>query len=111
VISLKPRLDFTAATASARVLKEEQPFCCIRCGKPFGVKSTIERVTAKLQDKHWMFVGASKRLDLIKMCDDCRVVVVSEQDFDPYATPRPHMRTSEDYLREREARKLTEDET
>jgi ferredoxin len=111
VISLKPRLDFTAATASARVLKEEQPFCCIRCGKPFGVKSTIERVTAKLEDKHWMFAGASKRLDLIKMCDDCRVVVVSEQDFDPYATPRPRMRTSEDYLREREARKLTEDET
>ncbi|HJZ42218.1 MAG TPA: 4Fe-4S dicluster domain-containing protein [Hyphomicrobiaceae bacterium] len=111
VITLEPRLDFTAATASARVLKEEQPFCCIRCGKPFGVKSTIERVTAKLQDKHWMFSGASKRLDLIKMCDDCRVVVVSEQDFDPYGTPRPLVRTSEDYLREREQRKLTEDET
>jgi hypothetical protein len=75
------------------------------------VKSTIERVTAKLQDKHWMFSAASKRLDLIKMCDDCRVVVVSEQDFDPYGTPRPLVRTSEDYLREREQRKLTEDET
>jgi ferredoxin len=110
VIDLKPRLDFTAATASARVLKEEEPFACIRCGKPFGVKSTVERVTAKLRDKHWMYGGSSKRLDLIKMCDDCRVVVVSEQDFDPYATPRPLPRTTEDYLREREARKTTEEE-
>ena len=44
VITLKPQLDFRAATASRRVLKEEEPFHCIRCGKPFGVKSTIERV-------------------------------------------------------------------
>ena len=37
------------------------------------------------------------------MCDDCRVAVVSEQDFDPYgAPPRAHPRTTEDYLRERE---------
>jgi ferredoxin len=111
VISLKPQLDFTAATASARVLKEEEPFACIRCGKPFGVRSTVERVTAKLRDKHWMYGGGSKRLDLIKMCDDCRVVVVSEQDFDPYATPRPLPRTTEDYLREREQRKTRKDET
>src|SRR5262249_20364353 len=44
VITLKPQLDFRAATATARVLKEEEPFRCIRCDKPFGVKSTIERV-------------------------------------------------------------------
>ena len=87
VITLKPQLDFRAATASARVLKEEQPFCCIRCGKPFGVKSTIERVAAKLEGKHWMYKDAPRRLDVIKMCDDCRVAVVSEQDFDPYGSP------------------------
>src|SRR5262249_9979102 len=39
VITLKPQIDFRAATATARVLKEEEPFHCIRCGKPFGVKS------------------------------------------------------------------------
>ncbi|MEA2984568.1 MAG: hypothetical protein QOD94_822, partial [Alphaproteobacteria bacterium] len=44
VITLTPQIDFRAATASARVLKEEEPFHCIRCDKPFGVKSTIERV-------------------------------------------------------------------
>src|SRR5262249_54706321 len=35
VITLRPQLDFRAATASARVLKEEEPFHCIRCNKPF----------------------------------------------------------------------------
>ena len=73
VITLKPQLDFRAATARARVLKEEEPFCCIRCGKPFGVKSAIERVAAKLEGKHWMFQNSAKRLDVIKMCADCRV--------------------------------------
>ncbi len=104
VITLRPQLDFRAATATARVLKEEEPFLCISCGKPFGVKSTIDRVTAKLEAKqHWMFKGSStKRLDIIKMCEDCRVSVVMQEDFDPYGAPRPAPRTSEDYFRERE---------
>jgi len=102
VITLKPQIDFRAATAASRILKEEEPFHCIRCGKPFGVKSTIERVTAKLEGRHWMFKGSADRLAVLKMCDDCRVAAVTEQDFDPYAPPRPKVRTTEDYLRERE---------
>jgi len=103
VITLTPQLDFRAATATARVLKQEEPFHCIRCGKPFGVKSTIERVTAKLEGKHWMFQNSAQRLDVIKMCEDCRVIAITEQEFDPYgAPPRPKTRTTEDYLRERE---------
>jgi ferredoxin len=105
VITLKPQLDFGAARAPARVLKEEEPFCCIRCSKPFGVKSTIERVVAKLEGKHWMYTGSSRRLDVIKMCDDCRVAVAAEEGFDPYATQRQPVRTTDDYLREREAQK------
>jgi len=35
------------------------------------------------------------------MCDECRVVAVTEADFDPHAGPRPRLRTTEDYLRER----------
>ncbi|HZV21384.1 MAG TPA: 4Fe-4S binding protein, partial [Hyphomicrobiales bacterium] len=102
VISLTPQLDFRAATAAVRVLKEEEPFHCIRCGKPFGVKSMIERVTAKLEGKHWMFQNSAKRLDMIKMCEDCRVAAITEEDFDPSnAPPRPKPRTTEDYLRER----------
>ena len=103
VISLRPQLDFRASTAPARVLKEEEPFCCIRCSKPFGVKSSVERVAAKLEGKHWMFQNSAKRLDVIKMCADCRVIVMTEENFDPFGAPaRPKPRTTEDYLRERE---------
>jgi len=105
VITLTPQLDFRAATADARVLKQEEPFLCIRCGKPFGVKSTIERVTAKLEGKHWMFQNAAQRLDVIRMCEDCRVIAITEQELNPYAgPPRPKPRTTEDYLRERAER-------
>jgi ferredoxin len=103
VITLTPQLDFRAAMAPARILKEEEPYCCIRCGKPFGVKSSVERVAAKLEGKHWMFQNSAKRLDVIKMCADCRVIAMTEENFDPFgAPPRPAPRTTEDYLRERE---------
>jgi ferredoxin len=105
VITLKPRIDFDAARAPARVLKEEEPFCCIRCSKPFGVKSTIERVVAKLEGKHWMYSGSFRRLDIIKMCDDCRVAVAAEEGFDPYGPQKQPIRTTDDYLSEREAQK------
>jgi ferredoxin len=102
VITLKPQIDFRAATAPTRVLKEEEPFCCIQCNKPFGVKSTIDRVVAKLEGRHWMYTASSRRVDLIKMCEDCRVAVVSEAHFDPYGAPDRSLRTTDDYLRERD---------
>ncbi len=106
VISLVPQLDFRAATAPARILKEEEPFHCINCGKVFGTKSTIERITAQLAGKHWMFANAPGRIEMLKMCDDCRVIAVTKASFDPYGLPeRPKLRTSEDYLRERERQK------
>jgi len=105
VISLIPRLAFGDAAIAARVLKQEEPFPCIRCGKPFGVKSTIERVAAAFEDKHWMYQNSPSRLEIIKMCEDCRVAVVTEEAFDPYAAPtRPKLRTTDDYLREREGK-------
>jgi ferredoxin len=105
VITLTPQLDFRAAIAPARILKEEEPFCCIRCAKPFGVKSSVERVAAKLEGKHWMFQNSARRLDVIKMCADCRVIAMTEENFDPFgAPPRPAPRTTEDYLRERDAK-------
>lgn len=101
VITLVPQLDFRPTAAAARVLKEEEPFHCIRCGKPFGVRSTIERVTARLAGKHWMFAENAQRLDVIRMCEDCRVIAVTAESFDPYGgPPRPKPRTAEDYLRE-----------
>lgn len=103
VIALKPQIDFRAATALSRIVKQEEPAECIRCGKPFGVKSTVERVIAKLEGKHWMFKDSKKRLDVIRMCEDCRVQAMAEENFDPFAAPgRPNVRTTDDYLRERE---------
>ncbi len=110
VITLVPRLDFTAVIAPPRVLKEEEPFFCISCGKPFGVKSTIEQIGKKLEGRHWMYASGSKRLELIKMCDDCRVAAVSQDEFDPHGAPqRPVLRTSDDYFRERENTKRLDD--
>jgi hypothetical protein len=102
VISLEPRINFEAWSKPPRILKEEEPFHCIVCGEPFGVKSTIERITAKLQDRHWMFSGENaKRLAVLKMCDDCRVSAVVAESFDPHSLlERPAPRTTEDYLRE-----------
>jgi hypothetical protein len=70
------------------------------------VKSTIDRVVAKLEGKHWMYTG-SRRIDVIKMCDDCRVAAAGEESFDPYGAQGPTIRTTDDYLREREAQRLT----
>ncbi len=103
VITLDPRLNFEAWTAAPIILKEEEPYPCIACGKPFGVKSAIERITAKLEGRHWMFSGENAgRLAVLKMCDTCRVEVAVNEGFDPKAAPpRPAPRTSDDYLRER----------
>ena len=49
-----------------------------------------------------MYRESPGRLDLIKMCDDCRVAVVSEEGFDPYGAPGRSVRTTDDYLRERD---------
>lgn len=101
VISLVPRLDFTEAARGPVVLKEEEPFHCVRCGKPFGARSTVERMVTKLAG-HAMFQGAA--LDRIRMCEDCRVIHQFETGNDPFAVrPRPAPRTTDDYLREREA--------
>lgn len=101
VISLVPRLDFDAWRAPAATLKEEEPYHCIACQKPFGTKSTIERIVAKLQEKHWMFSGANaKRIDVVRMCDTCRTTVAVNESFDPHqANPRPPVMTTDDYLR------------
>jgi len=105
VISLVPRLNFAARAVGALVLKEELPFNCVNCGKPFGTKGSIERVLTQLAGKHSMFLDP-ERVRLIQMCEDCRVIVqIKERSDDPFAgRPRPKLRSTEDYLREREER-------
>jgi ferredoxin len=104
VITLKPQIDFRASRAPPLMIKQEEPALCIRCNKPFGVKSTIEKIAAKLEGRHWMYPAGDKRLDVVRMCADCRVIAMSEQQFDPFKdiSPRAPPRTTDDYLRERE---------
>jgi ferredoxin len=104
VIRLEPRLDFTPAARRPRTIKEEEPALCVRCGKPFGTRSSIERIVAKLAGRSWMF-QTPEQIARIRMCDDCRVISHFEAGENPLAAgARRPPRTSEDYLREREAR-------
>ncbi|MBK0397647.1 4Fe-4S binding protein [Limibaculum sp. M0105] len=104
-IRLEPRLDLSDAVLAPRVLKEEEPFACIECGKLFGVKSTIEKIVDKLQGKHWMFTN-SDNTRLIQMCDDCRVKAQYHSEHSPMRLgERPKVRTTDDYLAEAAATK------
>lgn len=105
-ITLAPRLDFPAWSEPKRLIKEEEPWHCVECGKPFGTRSTIERIRAKLAD-HWMYSGfdGEERRRVLEMCEDCRVSVVVRESFDPHQAETRQVRTTEDYLREREQQK------
>jgi ferredoxin len=97
VITLEPRATFGPARRNEVLLKQEPPAICIRCAKPFGIKSTVDRVAAQISGKHWMFKDQSV-IDRIYMCADCRVIEQTRKSIDPYAgPPRPTTRTTDDY--------------
>lgn len=104
VISLVPRISFAEEAARPRVVKAEAPAQCTRCQKPFGTKSSIERVKSKLA-AHWMFADPA-RLAVLELCENCRMLAATDGGIDPYAAgDRPVTKTTEDYLREAERAK------
>ena len=97
VITLEPRFNFTEAARREVVLKEEEPFECVACGKPFASRSTIERMLERLAG-HPMFADDPDALNRLRMCEECRVV-------DHFSGAQPMARgtvrltrTTEDYL-------------
>ena len=97
-ITLKPQLSFGKQTLEQVSLHGEDPFECIECGRPFGVKSTIERIIEKLDGNHWMYTN-SDNTKLVKMCDDCRINAQYHDENAPLRGPdRPRVRTTDDYL-------------
>ena len=71
-VSLETRFLYDdKARGAQRLLHEEQPLCCISCGKPFATRSMLKVMTKKLED-HWMFQSEADRRRL-EMCEDCRV--------------------------------------
>jgi ferredoxin len=71
-LALSPRLlNDIEARERPRILHEEQPVCCVGCGKPFATRSILDKLTRKLEG-HWMFQTEEARRRL-QMCEDCRV--------------------------------------
>jgi ferredoxin len=71
-ITLKARFLYDReAREQTRILHEEQPLCCISCGKPFATRSMLETLERKLAG-HWMFQTEEARRRL-QMCEDCKV--------------------------------------
>jgi ferredoxin len=99
VISLEPRYNFTSQALAPHLIKAEEPFHCISCGKAFGAKSSIDRIVDRLRG-HSMFPD-EEQLKLIQMCDNCRVVALATSKNDPFAAgEKPRVRTTDDYLAE-----------
>ncbi|MCS6890341.1 MAG: 4Fe-4S dicluster domain-containing protein [Rhodovarius sp.] len=100
VITLEPRLNFTEAASSPQIIKAEEPMACIRCGKLFATRASVERVRERLLAAgHWMYQDP-QRLQVLEMCEDCRIVEATVGGVDPYAGPeRPRTVTTEDYRR------------
>lgn len=92
-IDLSARLLFDHnATRQRRVLHEEQAFCCVACGKPFGTVKLINTMLDRLQG-HWMFQNERARRRL-QMCEDCRVkdVLTDEGAMQSVQDPADAMR-------------------
>ena len=97
VIRLDPRFAFGDGVGAETVLKEEEPFACISCGKPFGTVSSVERTIGKLSG-HSMFADDPAALERLRMCDDCRVNA-QFTDKQPLAGGAVRLpRTTDDYL-------------
>ena len=78
-ISLNPRVLYQQdRRMRPRVLNEEEPFCCVACGKPFATKRMMERMADKLKN-HWMYQDERSRRRL-QMCEDCRVKDLYKQE-------------------------------
>src|SRR5690606_22497051 len=86
-ITLEARFTFDwEERRKPQVLNEEEPFCCIRCGKAFATQSVIGRMVEKLSGHH-MF-QSEDALRRLKMCGDCRVVDMFADDLKGGSKPR-----------------------
>jgi ferredoxin len=71
-LTLNPRFLYDEeARERPRTLHEEEPVCCVACGKPFATRAMLEKLARKLEG-HWMFQTEETRRRL-HMCEDCRV--------------------------------------
>ena len=100
VMTLEPRMNFASSANSGVILKEEEAFECVSCGKPFGAKSSVERTIERLV-KHPMFADNDSALDRLRMCEECRVMAQFSAEQPLAQGTARRTRTTEDYLRGR----------
>jgi len=87
-VRLLPRIDYDGERRRRlRTLHEEEPFRCIRCGKPFATRAVMERLTERLAE-HWMFRDEPARLR-IRMCQECKALDLFEQEGSPNVYDKP----------------------
>ncbi|MCH9808316.1 MAG: 4Fe-4S binding protein [Alphaproteobacteria bacterium] len=105
VIQLEARYNFATEALAPDLIKSEEPFHCVSCGKAFGAKSSIERVVEQLRG-HSMFKDDSQ-LQLIQMCDNCRVSSLANSKNDPFKMGKvPEVRTTDDYFDEEDQKPI-----
>jgi len=88
VITLQPRYLFDPdQRGRARVLNEEAPFHCVRCGKAFATQSVMQRMEDKLKG-HWMYQNP-KQMARLKMCENCRIEDMVREQGDLLSPDKP----------------------
>ena len=75
-LALDPRLAPLPDRREALTIHESQPFCCVKCGRPFATKQGLQAMLLRL-GSHPAFQGDGARR--LEMCGDCRVVDMVEK--------------------------------
>ncbi len=107
-VGLSARLNFGDDAGRFRVIKEDDPFLCEECGTPFAAKKAVERIIERVT--HHSAFADPARLRHLRLCESCRVFAEADWETEhgagPLAVePRPMVRTTDDYLRERDVPK------
>jgi len=73
-ITLVSRYLYDDQSASKpRIVNEDQPFCCIACGKPFISRRMFDKIAEKLAATGGWKVDKNVTPDWLQMCGDCRI--------------------------------------
>ncbi len=97
VIDLIPQFNLADSAMATELVIEDEPYHCKACGKAFGTTKSIEAIIDRLSG-HSMFQQSGK-LDMLKLCEDCRVdAIFSQDDKIADVAERKKPRTTDDYL-------------
>ena len=87
-VVIEARYNFSAEERDqAQVMYEEEPFNCVKCGKPFSTQSMMLKMREKLEG-HWMYQDPAQ-VRRLEMCDNCRIedMYLHSGGLNPYDKP------------------------